>query len=614
MVTSINGGVKLIAGNDIQLNVGVESHSVSRDTVIKSDGLFNSTKTTTHYAAQDSNVVGTLLAGNVVTVAAGHDLNATAAALNANRDVLLTAGNNIVLLAGQQISQTEESRRQSGGFSGLKWSNDQGLNVTSTGTQINAGNDITIKSGGTQIYQATDAQSGGDTTLFSGGGIAFLTATDVDHQSRTSGKHNIVWQASDNSGHVDTTEKQSTFTAGGDWNLVTTGNILVQVGQESRETADQVINRATTLPGQSWISTLQKDPYVTWQDVSEQHDVWHEHHEGVTPALSAVITAVAAYFTAGAASALIGTASGAAAGSGAALAAAGSGATGAAVSAGWANATLAGVAAGSIGGSTGAIAQGNDWRTPALYGAVTGGLTGYLSAGTYYNNPITGAKELSGYIVNGQYENIGEFALHYATTNAMARLEAKLADKVGLNSQQLNWLLMVGSIVGNAETTTRYKSPSQGTSSSDFDQTGGAGVRGYFNRGLVGLPFDTIDLLLGYQGLPDASSASVLYNKDLADINQPITQNLTCHSLGTVTCSYLGWNGLVNGNIYLASVPFMVAAPPNATTLLGNGDAVNGFSGGAIFNWNATIVPIQFLTGHPFDNYKKYIDDAGAKK
>jgi hypothetical protein len=38
---------------------------------------------------------------------------------------------------------------------------------------------------------------------------------------------------------------------------------------------------------------------------------------------------------------------------------------------------------------------------------------------------------------------------------------------------------------------------------------------------------------------------------------------------------------------------------------------VNGFNGGMLFNWNATVVPIPFIVGHPFTNYKPYVDAAG---
>ena len=325
------------------------------------------------------------------------------------------------------------------------------------------------------------------------------------------------------------------------------------------------------------------------------------------------MTVVAAYFTAGAASAWIGSASGAAAGSGTAMAAAStSSAAGAAVSAGWANATLSGIAAGSISSGAGAAAQGNDWRTPALYGAITGGFAGYLSAGTYYNNPINGAKQVASYIGDGNWSALGEAGLRIATTQAAGRIEEKVASALGLNGDQLNWLLMASSIAGNQlpEVGSRYRTDEEG-----FDQTNSTGIVGVLNRQnkILGAPFDAIDIVLGYQGLPDASVADTLYNKDTNGVNQSPAPKLTCHSLGTITCSYLGWND--SQQVTLASVPFGVTAPPGATVFLGTGDAVNGFSAGQAINWGATVVPIEFIVGHPFINYKVYVDSAmGGEK
>jgi hypothetical protein len=55
-------------------------------------------------------------------------------------------------------------------------------------------------------------------------------------------------------------------------------------------------------------------------------------------------------------------------------------------------------------------------------------------------------------------------------------------------------------------------------------------------------------------------------------------------------------------------------APLNTTVFLGTGDAVNGFYGGQLFNWDTNVVPIKFITGHPYENYKNYVDEAAKKK
>ncbi len=624
-IAAANGAVTLDAGRDVTLFAGVENHTTSSDTYTHSGGHTYGSKTvTTHDDASNSLAVGTTISSqDGIAVDAGRNVLAVGATLKSSvGGIAITAGDQLSLLASSDTHTTDHSdQTRESGFEfvpnphqGTRKENTTTEQVTANGSTLDAGGSILLVSGGNQTYQAANVHSGGDTALVSGGTIDFLTATNVDEQSRTSSKHNVAWQATDESGHVNTTEQQSTFTGGGGLSVASANGVEVQYGQRTDETQMQAIARLTSTPGTDWINALQGNPDVTWQGIAEQQQSWHQHHEGMTPALGAVVTVVAAYFTAGAASAAIGGASGAAAGSGTAFAAAGTSATGAAVSAGWANATIAGAVAGSASGAAGAIAQGNDWRTPALYGGITGGLTGYLSAGTYYNNPINSAKQVVGDIANGNVSALGKFAEEYAATTGAGKAEAKLANDLGLNGNQLNWLLMAGSIAGNewGSVGSRYATPSQETPDGNpsFDTTNNTGIAGILNRNnkILGAPFDAIDILLGYQGLPDASGADALYNK-VNGVNQAPAPDLTCHSLGTITCSYLGWNG--TQKMTLAAVPFGVVAPPNASVIIGNGDAVNGFYGGLIFNWNATVAPISFIVGHPFVNYKPYVDGNG---
>ncbi|HEV2539772.1 MAG TPA: filamentous hemagglutinin N-terminal domain-containing protein [Frateuria sp.] len=625
-ISSAHGAVLINAGRDVNLLAGEEDHSTSHDTSATSSGHTYGTKTViTHDATSDSFAKGTTISGQAgIEVDAGHNLLGVGTTLRSGAgNIGLSAGGQVALLASSDTHTTEHSQQtRESGFEfipnphqGTRKNDTQTQQVTANGSTLDAAGSIAVVNGGDQTYQAANVHSGANTSLVSGGQITLATATNSNSYSRTSSKHNVAYQAQDNRGQITTTEQQSTFTGGGSLNVAASNGVVVQYGQHAGETQAQAITRIThNAPGTDWMNVLQNNPKTTWQGITEQDQSWHQHHEGLTPAAGAVVTIVAAYFTAGAASAWIGDAAGATAGSGTAFAAAGTGATGAAVSAGWANATLAGAAAGSASGGVGAAAQGNDWRTPALYGGITGGFTGYLSAGTYYNNPINGAKQLGSYIASGNTDALGEFALKYAAADAAGRVETRLASDLGLNGAQLNWLLMAGSIIGNqlGDVGSRYRTPTPTAQKPDgepsFDTTNNTGVVGILNRknALLGLPFDAIDILLGYQGLPDASGADALYNVNSNGVNQSPAPKLTCHSLGTITCSYLGWNGTQNTT--LASIPFGVVAPPDASVFIGNGDAVNGFYGGQLFNWNATVVTIPFIVGHPFENYKIYVD------
>lgn|GEM_PF-6237241 len=113
---------------------------------------------------------------------------------------------------------------------------------------------------------------------------------------------------------------------------------------------------------------------------------------------------------------------------------------------------------------------------------------------------------------------------------------SKLAKEVGLKPHELNWLLMTTSIVGNqwSKVGTRL------VEDDDFSKTNEIGVRGVGNRegAALGLPFDAVDIMLGYQGLPDASVQD--YLSKLGTENSLSSG----HSLGTLSNIYLASNNL----------------------------------------------------------------------
>jgi len=622
-VTSANGAVGIHADRDVNLLADADTQDFSSDAQNKTSGHFYGSKTvTTHDSVSDTEAVGTTLSGHRgVLIDAGRNVLTVGGSIQSDAGgITVTAGNQIAVLAANSTRDTDHSdKTREAGFEqapnmhqGTRQQDVQTEQVTAQGTTLNAHGPIMLASGGDQTYQAVNVHSDTGTALISDGAINFVTATNSDVYERNSSKHNVAYGAKDYRESVNTIEAQSNFS--GPLVMSAADGITVGIGQKQGETqAEAIAREAGANPSSSWLYTLQANPDVTWQSVDEQHTDNHTHQEGVSSAAAVVITAVVTYFTAGLASGAVGSISGAAAGSGTAMATAGtSAATGAAVSAGFANAAISGAIAGGVGGAVNAGSQGYDWKTAALHGAITGGLTGYLSAGTYYDNPIHSVNQMGSDIAIGDWDSLGEMGLHIATTQVAGKLEQQAAKGLGLNGDQLNWILMAGSIAGNDLTNTRYQTTTDKTPDGNpaFDTTNYTGIVGFNNRGITGLPFDVIDTTLEYQGLPDASVASAAYNKDAAGINQPRVQYITAHSLGTMTASYLLWNGLAQeGN--LASVPFGFVAPTNTKIFLGDGDAVNGFYGGKLFNWNATFVPIPFIVGHPFTNYKPYVDEAG---
>ena len=315
------------------------------------------------------------------------------------------------------------------------------------------------------------------------------------------------------------------------------------------------------------------------------------------------------YYIAGAASGIFNSVAGATAGSGTAMASAGEATAsavaagakaGSTVASGWANATFSGIVGGSAGGAAGAISQGQDWRKPALTGGVTGGFAGYLSAGTYYNNPIHTAGNVSKYLGHGEWMSLSKELTKVGMNQAFGYGLSKVAKEVGLTAEELNWVLMAGSILGNQWGRVGSRFVDQEES---FGKTNKIGTKGVGNRKFVtlGLPFDAMDIALGYQGLPDASVRDYLSILGTSNISS------SGHSLGALGNIYLAGNGLTE-KVYLYSVPFGAVAPPNAKVMLGSWDFVNGGWAGKLLNWDAKVIPLAPWE-HSFENYKKHITE-----
>ncbi|MNB93170.1 Adenosine monophosphate-protein transferase and cysteine protease IbpA precursor [compost metagenome] len=193
-----NGKAQLVAGRDMTLNTVT---TASRDNLMwDADNSLKQGET----RSVGSEVTGT----GDVTLAAGNDLNARAAALSAGQALNLSAGNNLTLTAGEnsqdlderhkvvggngwlskttttthdQIArQTVQSSELNGDTVNLTAGNDltvRGSNVAGTGdVALLAGNNLTVDTQGernTELHQKQEKKSG----LLSSGGIGFSVGT-----------------------------------------------------------------------------------------------------------------------------------------------------------------------------------------------------------------------------------------------------------------------------------------------------------------------------------------------------------------------------------------------------------------------------------------------------
>ena len=335
--------LSLTAGDNIILaSAADESHSYSKSKKV--------TRQEDHVTQQAT----TVMAGGDFTAIAGKDLTLIASRVESQGEAYLYAGKDLNVLAAQDIDYSLYDMKKKGSFGAKKTKRDEVTDVRNIGSEIKAGGDITLQSEGNQTYQAAKLNSGKDLTLDSGGNITFEAVKDLHQESHEKSGSSAVWQSAKGKGSTDETLRQSELAAQGQLAIKAVQGLKIDVKEVNGQTVSQTIDAMVKAdPNLAWIKQAEERGDVDLRQVKEIHDSFKYSSSGLSGPAALVIAIVVAYFTAGAASTLIGNMAGAAAGSGTSMAAAGtatasavaSGATaGSTVAAGWANVALAGVA------------------------------------------------------------------------------------------------------------------------------------------------------------------------------------------------------------------------------------------------------------------------------
>jgi filamentous hemagglutinin len=177
----------------------------------------------------------------------------------------------------------------------------------------------------------------------------------------------------------------------------------------------------------AWLKEAEARGDVDWRQVKELHDRWSDSHSGLGGPAMIIIIIIVTYFTAGAASGLVGSAAGATAGSGTAMAAAGTAsasavaggaAVGSTVAAGWANVAATAMLTSAAGTATVSTInnKGNvgsalkeTFSSDNLKNYMVAGATAGLTAGVYneWTSTQTGPAPAATNATNGAMANSG---------------------------------------------------------------------------------------------------------------------------------------------------------------------------------------------------------------
>ena len=170
-----NGKAQLVAGRDMTLNT-VET--ASRDNLVW-DGD-NSLK-----QGQTTSVGSEVTGKGDVTLAAGNDLNARAAALSAGEALNVSAGNNLTLAAGENTQDLDERHKVVGGNGWLSktttTTHDQIARQTVQSSELN-GNTVNLTAGNDLTVRGSNVAGTGDVALLAGNNLTVETQAERNNE------------------------------------------------------------------------------------------------------------------------------------------------------------------------------------------------------------------------------------------------------------------------------------------------------------------------------------------------------------------------------------------------------------------------------------------------
>ncbi|WP_177434654.1 hemagglutinin repeat-containing protein, partial [Pseudomonas sp. Irchel 3A18] len=358
-----------------------------------------------------------LNAGGSIALNAGQDLAVISSRITAGENANLSAGENLSILAAQDSDYYLYDKKSKGSWGKKKTKRDEVTDIRNVGSEITSGGDLTLESGGDQLYQVAKLTSGNDLTIESGGGITFEGVKDLHQESHEKSSSSLAWTSMKGKGRTDETLRQTEMVAQGELAIRAVEGLKIDIKQIDQQTVSQTIDAMVQAdPQLAWLKEAEKRGDVDWRQVKELHDSFKYSNSSLGQGAMLAIMIIVAALTAGAASGALGAAASATAGSGSAMAAAGTAsasavaggaAVGSTVAAGWANVALTAVA------------------TSAASGAVISTINNRGNLGAVVKD-VTSSDSLKGYLAAGVSGGIGG-------TNIGVRLAVNAAMKTVTN-------------------------------------------------------------------------------------------------------------------------------------------------------------------------------------
>ncbi|WP_260407449.1 DUF637 domain-containing protein, partial [Pseudomonas cichorii] len=226
---------------------------------------------------------------------AGQDLAVISSRITAGENANLSAGENLSILAAQDSDYYLYDKKSKGSWGKKKTKRDEVTDIRNVGSEITSGGDLTLESGGDQLYQVAKLTSGNDLTIDSGGGITFEGVKDLHQESHTKSNNDAFWTSSKGKGSTDETLRQTQMVAKGEMTIKAVNGLKIDIKQVDQQTVTQAIDAMVQAdPQLAWLKEAEKRGDVDWRQVKEIHESFKYSNSGLGPASQIIIAIVMA--------------------------------------------------------------------------------------------------------------------------------------------------------------------------------------------------------------------------------------------------------------------------------------------------------------------------------
>lgn len=263
------------AGRDINLLAAADEHSV--------DERYKKGKKKIHEVEEHTRQVASVFsAGGNIGMVAAQNINLHASKVAARQEAYLFAGQGINLTAAQDRDHSLYDMKKKGSWGAKQAQRDEVTDVRAVGSQISSGTDLSLVSGGDQLYQGASLQSGKDLSLLSGGSITFEAVTDLHDESHTKSKSDLGWFSMKGKGQTDEALRQSELVAQGELVIQAANSIHIDVKKVDQQTVSQSIDAMVAAdPKLAWLKQVERQGGIDWRQVEELHTRFKYQNAGL---------------------------------------------------------------------------------------------------------------------------------------------------------------------------------------------------------------------------------------------------------------------------------------------------------------------------------------------